>query len=122
MIMSLGLDIVETARIERNVSRHGDRFVRRLLGDGEMAVYEKRLDKVLFLSGRFAAKEAVIKALGEYLTDRPPYSSIEILADDNGRPGLSLHETLRDKIGSARCHISISHEEHYAVAVAVFEE
>ena len=92
--------------------------------DGPVTVFAAASLKTALddLAARFAAKEAVIKALGEYLTDRPPYSSIEILADDNGRPGLSLPEALRDKIGGARCHISISHEEHYAVAVAVFEE
>ncbi len=122
MIASVGLDIVEIARIEKDVERFGMRFVERILGPRELDLYEKRKDQTLFLSGRFAAKEAVVKALGRYLTDRPPIQALQIINDDTGQPRLELPDDVEAKLNGARCLLSITHERNYAAAVAIFED
>ncbi len=122
MLRSIGLDIVEVARIERDIEQHGDRFVSRILSRAEQEAMEKRVDTAIFLSGRFAAKEAVIKALGHYLEDRPAYNVIEIINDAGGKPELRLPQEIQDRMGQAHCLLSITHEKNYAAAVAVFVE
>ena len=121
MIKSIGLDIVEISRIQADIEKYGNRFVRRILGAEELDMYLKRKDKSQFLSGRFAAKEAVIKALGRYLTDKPSFPEIQILNDSTGQPELYLTNTLSKKVLD-RCFISITHEKSVAAAVAIFSE
>jgi len=116
---SIGIDLVETNRIRKILKRHGARFVNRILGQRELVTYAQRGDKVNFLAGRFAAKEAVIKSLGRYLTERPAYSSLEIVNDETGNPYLDFGGLTGEKLGHKKCLISISHEKHYAAAVAI---
>ena len=122
MVNSIGLDLVEIARIEADLSRFGERFTGRILGTEELEMYSRRRDKTLFLAGRFAAKEAVIKALGYYLQDRPPLHEIQIINDPAGQPQLKLPEHILRNLPRHRCLLSITHEKHYAAAMALFEE
>jgi holo-[acyl-carrier protein] synthase len=122
MTESIGLDIVENDRIERLFTKHPERFVERILGPEERILFADRRDQIPFLAGRFAAKEALIKALGAYLADRPPYSSLQILNDKTGRPFVQLDETLSGELGHIRILISLSHERNYAVSMAVITE
>jgi holo-[acyl-carrier protein] synthase len=116
---SIGIDLVETNRIRKILKKHGARFVNRILSQRELVTYAQRGDKVNFLAGRFAAKEAVIKSLGRYLTERPAYSSLEIVNDETGNPYLDFGGLTGEKLGHKKCLISISHEKHYAAAVAI---
>ena len=122
MVASIGIDIVEVARITKDVEKFGSRFVKRILGDKELALFEKRKDQAMFLAGRFAAKEAVVKALGRYLSDRPPLHQLQIINDDSGQPQLDLPDDIETKLGGAHCLLSITHERNYAAAVAIFED
>lgn len=122
MIHAIGLDIAEVARLGRNLERFGNRFVDRILGPREREIYNRRLDKAVFLAGRFAAKEAVIKALGYRLTERPAYVSLEIVNDAMGQPILHLPDHITAALGAARCLISITHERTHAAAVAIITE
>ncbi|MEE8404525.1 MAG: holo-ACP synthase [candidate division Zixibacteria bacterium] len=119
MTESIGIDLVETNRIRKILKKHGARFVNRILSQRELVTYAQRGDKVNFLAGRFAAKEAVIKSLGRYLTERPAYSSLEIVNDETGNPYLDFGGLTGEKLGHKKCLISISHEKHYAAAVAI---
>ncbi len=122
MIKSIGLDIVEISRIESDLEKFGDRFVDRILGSDERKIYDQRRDKSIFLAGRFAAKEAVIKALGVLLSERPPYGDIQILPDDANMPRVLFPDELSDRIKPATLLISITHERSYAAAVAILSE
>ena len=122
MVTSLGIDIIEVARVKKDVERYGRRFVGRILGPEEMPIFDKRYDKAVFLAGRFAAKEAVTKALGAYLTEKPPLTAIQVTNDRAGRPELRLPVDIESKLGGVRCLISITHEKKYAAAIAVIEE
>ncbi len=121
MIKSIGLDVVEINRIQRDVEKYGDRFVAKILGASELEIYNKREDKAQFLSGRFAAKEAIIKALGVYLTDKPMLPQIQVLNNTTGQPELFLDEEINKQIPD-KCFISITHEKSVAAAVAIFSE
>ena len=122
MIKSIGLDIVEIARIDADVKKYGKRFVERILGEQELNQYSTRVDKILFLSGRFAAKEAVIKGLGKFLTDKPLLTELQIINDASGQPELQLPDRLTQQFLHITFHISITHEKSVAAAVVIFSE
>ncbi len=122
MVHAVGMDIVEVARIRADIKRYGDGFVKRILSATEQKAFEGRANREQFLAGRFACKEAVIKALGYRLTTRPPYVDLEIINDDTGQPILQLPETVREQLGNAKVLISITHEKNYAAAVAIISE
>lgn len=122
MIRSIGLDIVEVSRIQKDIDRYGDKFINRILGEVEREKFDTRVDKAQFLSGRFAAKEAIIKALGAFFTERPDYSDLQIVNDKSGQPEFRIPDNLKEKLSGIYCMISISHETNYAAAVAVFAE
>ncbi len=122
MADSIGIDIAESARLGRLLDRYGARFRARLLGAEEQRILAGRRDSAAFLAGRFAVKEAVVKALGEYLTDRPPLSSLQILNDHSGRPYVQLPDALADKLANVDILVSISHDKNYAVGMAVCTE
>lgn len=122
MIKAIGLDLVEIKRIADDLEKFGDRFVTKILGIDEIVQFNSRPDKTLYLAGRFAAKEAIIKGLGHYLTDRPPFSQLQILNDKTGRPELLLPDAIAHQMPKIECLISITHEKKYAAAVALFTE
>jgi len=122
MIGSIGIDLVDVTRVQRLVERHGERFLNRILGPKEKEYYGERHDRFQFLAGRFAAKEAVIKALGKYITDRPPLNTIQIINDNTGQPMLKLSDELTRQLCHVNAQVSISHEKSHAVAMVVFWE
>ena len=119
---SIGLDVVDTERILKNLNRFGDRFARRILGPEEWRVFSTRRNRHEFLAGRFACKEAVIKALGRFLTDRPRLVDIEITNDNSGQPVLHLPPEIKARLTGHSWMVSISHEKKMAAAVAVILE
>lgn len=122
MANSIGLDLVEVARIANDLRRFSPRFENRILGPREKEIFEQRHDRAVYLAGRFAAKEAVIKALGVYLSVRPPLRELQVVNDNTGQPQLLLPENVQRQIPGVRCMLSITHDKHYAAAVAVLVE
>lgn len=122
MVTSTGIDVVEISRISTDILRFGQRFIDRILAPSEREMLKGRHDVEDFIAGRFAAKEAIIKALGVYLENRPPLNRIEIVRSGRRPPEVTLPDDIIAKLNGARCHISISHERHYAVAVAIFDQ
>lgn len=104
------------------MDRYGQRLVARVLGPKEAEILARRRDRAAFMAGRFAAKEALIKALGKYIKDRPPLNSLEILNDSAGRPSVRLPATLAQALAHISIEISISHERSYAIGLAVCVE
>ncbi len=119
MIDSIGLDIIEIDRIAKTFARHGTRFTTRILSAKEDEILQQRVDAATFLAGRFAAKEAVMKALGEFFSSDVRLKDIEILNDPSGRPFVELPKRLTDSLTKKKILISISHSRGNAVAVAV---
>ena len=122
MTNSIGIDIVEVDRIRHLVERYGERFVRRVYGPNELKTLQTRRDRFPFLAGRFAAKEAAIKALGRYLAVRPPYHEIEIINDTTGQPALTFAGKQSGTLTKLEFQVSISHERSHAVALVIIRE
>jgi holo-[acyl-carrier protein] synthase len=110
----IGVDIVEIARIERAILRWGDSFLCRVYTDTEMDLYRNRIHS---LAARFAAKEAVIKALGGF--NGGAFREIEVLSDSSGKPLVKLYGEMSkhaDRLGVVGLNVSLSHCHDYAVA------
>ena len=84
--MEVGIDIVDLDRIERVYARYGVKFLQRFLSAEEIAVCMHKPQVIASVAGRFAAKEAVVKALGTGFSGKVHWKSFEILNDDRGRP------------------------------------
>lgn len=115
--MEIGVDIVEIARIRSSYERFGEAFMKKILTSAEMAQCLSKPDPVASLAGRFAAKEAISKALGTGIAKGLSWHSIEVLNDETGKPCVIVHAPSF----SGRVSISISHDRHSAVAMALFE-
>ncbi|MFO8143895.1 MAG: holo-ACP synthase [Dehalococcoidales bacterium] len=116
----IGIDIVEIGRIKSAISRLGDSFLGRVYTEAEVDSYRGRYAS---LAARFAAKEAVIKALGGFYGGA--FKDIEVLSDLTGKPGLKLYGAIKkraDAIGIGGFDISISHCREYAVAFVIGRE
>nr|PZN69698.1 MAG: 4'-phosphopantetheinyl transferase [Bacillota bacterium] len=124
MILGTGVDIVAVERLARAVDRHGERFLRRVFTPAELAYCESgRRQRAQRLAARFAAKEAVLKALGIGLRE-VRWTDAEVCRDATGRPSLRLSGRLAEIAaarGAARIHLSLSHTREYAVAQVVIE-
>lgn len=113
-----GIDLIEVARIERAVARHGDRFFRRFFTPQEIDYCQGRATS---LAGRLAVKEAVAKALGTGIGDFN-WTDIEVVCDGRGKPELILHNQARQlaqKKGLFLWSISLSHTGTHAIGLAV---
>jgi len=121
-ILGLGVDIIEVARIRSAIERHGDRFHQRFCTASEAAYSLGMRDAAPFFAARFAAKEAVSKALGTGIGVQCGWLEIEIRRKASGEPFVVLHgaaaETAK-RLGIARVLLSLSHTENYAVAQAI---
>jgi len=121
-VIAVGTDIVKIERIEAVVARQGDRFVQRILTPAELAEYRASSRSLQMLAKRFAAKEAVAKALGTGIGRGVSWQDILIHHDANGAPLVTLdggaNEVAR-RLGGDRVLISLSDEDAYVVAFAV---
>jgi holo-[acyl-carrier protein] synthase len=124
MIYGIGTDIVEVSRIEESLARFGEAFAARLLTESEWLEFKQCQVKARFLAKRFAAKEALGKALGTGLRAPATLQNIGVAHDDLGKPVLVLAPALQewaDARGIRSLHLSISDEKALAVAFVVLE-
>jgi holo-[acyl-carrier-protein] synthase len=127
-IYGIGIDAIEVARIEASVARHGARFVERILGPGERLVHAVRSARSLqrghlYLATRFAAKEAIAKALGLGMRMPMHWRAVQILNARSGRPEVVADGPLGAFLQARRLrlHISVSDLDQMALAYAVAE-
>jgi len=119
--LSVGVDIIEIERIQQVLQRHGERFLRRVYTEAEIAYCRGRIHE---LAARFAAKEAMSKALGTGIVGRGGifWREVEVLPDARGKPLVHLHGRAQDRaqsLGLKKFAISLSHSQEYAVAFVV---
>lgn len=125
MIVGIGVDIVDVDRIERLLRLYGDQFARRLLAHPERADFEASSRPIWFLANRFAAKEALSKALGTGLRHPVTLHAISVASDSIGKPAFGFHGLLPAYLASrgiSRHHLSLSHEKGMACAIVVLEQ
>jgi holo-[acyl-carrier protein] synthase len=123
-ILGTGIDIVECLRIAQMIERHGELFITRVFTDHEIEYCSARKAATQHYSGRWAAKEAVLKALGTGWRRGISWRDIEIRNDKSGAPTVKLRGGARDVMqaaGIARLHVTISHCRGFAVAYVVAE-
>jgi holo-[acyl-carrier protein] synthase len=124
MVIAIGTDIVEIARIAEVLERQGERFIDRILTVSEKTLYNQS-KSVSFVAKRFAAKEAVAKALGTGIGRGVSFQDIFISNNAKGAPLVELSNGAADvmrELGGARMLLSLSDERHYALAYAVLTE
>jgi len=128
LIFGIGQDVIEIERIESAMARHGDRFARRILGPRELVIFETRRRRspgraTAFLATRFAAKEAVSKAVGLGMRQPMSWRAIEIVNEPGGRPCAVAHGPMAEFLSGKglRLHVSVADVERLAIAQAVAE-
>jgi holo-[acyl-carrier protein] synthase len=124
VIVGLGVDIAEIDRIEAAIKRHGQPFINRVFTPTESAYCERFRNRFERYAGRFAAKEAAMKALGTGWTRGVRWVDIEVTRLPGGRPTLTLHgatQQIAQRLGVQQISLSITHSGNIAFAEAIFE-
>lgn len=121
MIHGIGTDIIEVKRIEESIERFGQRFLDRIFSLDEQAYCLHHRESSRHFAGRFAAKEAIVKALGTGFRDGISWLDIEVINDVKGKPVAQLSSKLKEAFDSPCIHLSISHGRDYATAFAICE-
>jgi holo-[acyl-carrier protein] synthase len=124
MILGVGIDIIEVARIAASYEKFGERFVNRILLPNEIAYCRSHKHPAPFLAARFAAKEAISKAFGTGIGAALGWQDMEIRRKESGEPFVVLHgkgKELFASRGAKQLLVSLSHTQNYAAATAVLE-
>ena len=124
MILGTGIDIIEVARIEASFEKFGERFLQRILRPAEIAYCLSHKRPGPFLAARFSAKEAISKAFGTGIGAQLGWQDMEVGRKGSGEPFVILHEngqTLLQQRGGRIVHLSLSHTDQHASAVAILE-
>jgi len=124
MIVGLGLDIAEIDRIEAAITRHGAPFLDRLFTPDEIAYCERFKNRYERYAGRFAVKEAAMKALGTGWSRGVRWRDIEVTREPSGKPALRLQGAARefaDRMGVKHISVTITHSGNLALAQVIFE-
>ncbi len=122
MIIGHGFDLVDTARVQRMLDAHGERFLMRCFTEGEQTYARAQKRCVEHLAGRLAVKEAVVKALGTGFTQGIGWTDIETLRGDAGQPSIALHGQAKrvvQALGVTGWLVSISHVKSLAGASVI---
>lgn len=122
MTKGLGNDIIEIERIRQTIEKHGPRFYQKIFTEKELDYCLSHKDSAPILAGRFAAKEAIAKALGTGFGKSVSFLDIEISNDELGRPLVEFSDSINQDFNSPQVLITISHCKDYASAVALWLE
>ena len=124
MIVGLGVDITEISRIEAAIQRRGRAFLERIFTPSEIAYCERHRNCAERFAGRFAAKEAAMKALGTGWARGVRWVDIEVVREPSGKPTLKLSGATRaiaDLLGVKNIVLTITHDGNTALAQVIFE-
>jgi holo-[acyl-carrier protein] synthase len=123
MIYGVGIDLVKIERMKDVVEKWGKRFLERVFTEGEISYCYEKKEPYLSLAVRFAAKEALVKAIGSAIP--VSLTDIEVINVDTGKPFLKVNGRLEDFFREKlikKAHLSLSHEHEYGVACVVLEQ
>ena len=124
MILGIGIDIIEVARIQASHEKFGERFLNRILHPDEIAYCLSHKIPGPFLAARFAAKEAISKAFGTGIGAQLGWHDMEVARKQSGEPYVILHgkgQTLLQQRGGRIVLLSLSHTQQHATAMAILE-
>uniref|UniRef100_A0A7V3ZT65 Holo-[acyl-carrier-protein] synthase n=2 Tax=candidate division WOR-3 bacterium TaxID=2052148 RepID=A0A7V3ZT65_UNCW3 len=119
--MKIGIDIVNIGRIKKLYEKYGERFLKKVFTDEEIRYSLERKNFINHLAGRFAAKEAFLKAIGTGLSKGISLKDVEVRRE-KGAPHLNLYGKAKEMLGNKRVEISITHDKDYSIGVCIVYE
>jgi holo-[acyl-carrier protein] synthase len=124
MIVGTGIDIAEVDRIAASIDRFGRRFLDRVFTADEIRYCESKANKAERYAGRFAAKEAAMKAIGTGWNRGVTWHDVEVQRVPGGRPTIAFHGKAAEffaRLGATRAHLSITHTKDLAMSQVILE-
>jgi holo-[acyl-carrier protein] synthase len=121
MVKGIGVDIIEISRVKDDIEASGDRFIEKIFTPREIAYCASKFDRHQHFAARFAAKEAVSKALSTGWAGEFRWKDVEIVNDASGQPHVILSGKLREILPASAILVSISHSKTHVVAVALIQ-
>ena len=125
-IIGIGVDIVENNRFKKLTKKK--KFINRICSSKEINIFKKKNNKILYLSKRFSAKEAFVKALGSGFRNKLCFNDISILNDKSGKPYFLFNQKIRNilknkyKLNKFKVHLSLSDEKKYSVSYVILQK
>jgi len=125
-IFGIGVDIIENKRFKKLLDNK--KFINRICSSKEYRVLRKKKNKLLFLSKRFSAKEALVKSLGSGFRDNLCFTDISILNDKKGKPYFLFNQKLKDllkkkyNLNKFKAHLSLSDEKKYSISYVILQK
>ncbi len=124
MIVGIGLDLAEVDRIEKAIGKHGERFLHRVYTEAERRYCESKPNRWERFAGRFAAKEAAMKAIGTGWKRGVAWRDFEVMRNPSGQPVMVFHGKAGEiarQLGVKRALVTISHTQAQAIAQVILE-
>lgn len=124
MIIGVGIDLADQQRMQRALHRHGEKFLQRLFSEQEIVFCQRYRSPIEHYAGKFAVKEAFLKAIGMGLGQQVTFRQLEVLNRPSGAPFLTTHGRAAEvvmQLGVTHTHVSLSHSSHLAIAVVILE-
>ncbi|MFW5961896.1 MAG: holo-ACP synthase [bacterium] len=123
MILGIGIDMVKNSRIKSLIDKYGEHFLKKIYTEAEIEYCQSKKNAAVSFAARFAAKEAVLKALGTGMRNNS-WQDIEILNNNLGKPEVNLSKKTKikaDELEVSSIFLSISHEKEYSIAQVIME-
>ena len=125
MIIGVGIDNVQSKRMKEMLLKWADRVEDRVFDEQELEYSKSKGETHLHLAARFAAKEALFKALGKGLSEGMTWTDVKVVNDEAGKPHIELRrraQEIAEQMGVATIHVSLTHTDECAVAVVILEK
>ncbi len=122
MVKGIGVDIIEIGRVRRSIEKGGTLFLEKVFTPREVAYCTARQNPYQHYAARFAAKEAVSKALSTGWAGEFRWKNVEVMNDPSGQPHIAFSGTLGETLAGASVFVSLSHSDSHVVAMVVIEE
>jgi len=120
MVLGLGIDIIEIVRIKQSIETYGDKFLNKIFTKEEINYSINKPNKYQHFAARFAAKEAIYKALSSDTNKIYSWQDVEIYNEANGLPNVKFYGALKDYLNDKKqIKISMSHSENYVTCIAI---
>jgi len=124
MIIGIGIDIVDQQRLQSGIQKYGEKFLQRLFSEQEVFLCQRYRSPIEHYAGKFAVKEAFLKAIGTGLSQQVTFRSLEVLNRPSGAAFLITHGRAAEIVENLKVthtHVSLSHTSQLAVAVVILE-
>jgi holo-[acyl-carrier protein] synthase len=124
MIIGVGIDNVQTERMKEILIKWSDRVEDRVFNESELEYSKSKGETHLHLAARFAAKEALFKALGKGLSEGMTWTDVKVFNDESGKPFIELKrraKEIADEMGVKTIHVSLAHTDVCSMAVVILE-